>query len=68
MSEKIGELRKLTGLNRKEFAKFYEIPLRTVEDWELGKSNCPPYVEKFLERIVNEDVAAGKFKKSPAEG
>ena len=32
LSEKIRALRAETGLNRKQFAEHFQIPLRTVED------------------------------------
>ena len=31
---KIKELRESTGMNRKEFCDFFQIPYRTVTDWE----------------------------------
>lgn len=34
LSEKIHALRAETGLNRKQFAEHFQIPLRTVEEWE----------------------------------
>lgn len=37
LSEKIKEIRKNTGLNRKEFSEYFGIPLRTVEDWEAAR-------------------------------
>ena len=52
---RIENIRKMTGLNRTKFAELYGIPLRTVEDWESGKSNPPAYVEMMLNRIVRED-------------
>lgn len=61
MDLKISEIRKLTGLSRIAFSKFYNIPLRTVEDWEWEKKEPPVYVKNFLERIVKEDVEAGIF-------
>ena len=42
------QLRKKTGMNRKEFAEFLQIPYRTVEDWEMGKSNCKDYIVRAL--------------------
>ena len=37
LSEKIHALRAETGLNRKQFAEHFQIPLRTVEEWEAGR-------------------------------
>lgn len=57
MSEKsfqnsIKELRESTGLNRKEFCEQFDIPYRTVTEWELGNRNAPPYVLRFLEYYI----------------
>lgn len=48
-------IRSLTGLSQAAFSKKYEIPKRTIEDWETGKRTAPAYVLKMLERIVCED-------------
>ena len=42
------ELRKKTGLNRKEFAKAYSIPYPTITDWELGHRRVPEYLVRLL--------------------
>lgn len=52
---KINEIRTLTGLSRVRFAERYNIPLRTVEDWEAGRSNPPEYIVPLLERAVRDD-------------
>ncbi|WP_455533829.1 hypothetical protein [Roseburia inulinivorans] len=31
------KLRESTGMNRKEFCEYFEIPYMTETDWELGK-------------------------------
>ena len=41
-------LRNEIGLNRKEFAIEYGIPLRTIEDWEHGKRKMPDYLLRLL--------------------
>lgn len=64
MSKKILDLRKSTGLSQKKFAEQYGIPSRTIENWEEETRKCPDYVFNLLERVVSEDLAAGKFKKS----
>ena len=50
------EIRKLTALNRAEFARKYNIPYRTIQDWELGKRECPQYVAELLEKAVRIDL------------
>ena len=52
----IKQLIKRSGLRRTEFAKKYDIPIATLNTWEYGNSNPPPYVMKLLERCVNEDA------------
>ena len=49
---KVRELRELTGLNRKDFCAKYEIPYRTVTEWELGQRSAPPYVLRLLEYYI----------------
>lgn len=42
------ELRKEEGLNRKEFAKKYDIPYPTITDWEMGNRRIPEYFLRLL--------------------
>lgn len=30
------DLRKGTGMNRREFAEYFEIPYRMIQEWEVG--------------------------------
>lgn len=46
------ELRKSTGMNRREFCDYFEIPYRTVTDWELGNRNMPDYLLRLMEYKV----------------
>ena len=52
-SSKMRELRESTGLNRKEFCEKFDIPYRTMTEWELGHRNAPPYVLKLLAYYIN---------------
>ncbi len=45
---RIKKLREQTGLSRKDFCEKYEIPYRTMTDWELGKRTAPDYVMRLL--------------------
>lgn len=40
----IKKLRDELGMNRVEFCNYYQIPYRTVCDWEAGKRQMPSYV------------------------
>lgn len=58
------EARTHAGLTQAEMSERFEIPKRTIENWETGQRKCPVYVEKLivekLEEIImikSEDVA-----------
>ncbi len=63
----LNELRKKTGLNRREFAESFEIPLRTVEDWETGRRKMPEYLMRLMvykigiESLKMQDKNQGKI-------
>ena len=59
----IKELRESTGMNRKEFCDYFEIPYRTVTEWERGTRKMPDYVLRLLaykakmeQLIIKEDM------------
>lgn len=47
-SERIKALRESTGMNRKEFCEYFNIPYRTVTDWEHDVRHAPDYVLRLL--------------------
>jgi DNA-binding transcriptional regulator YiaG len=55
----IREARLNAGLTQQRMSEVFEIPKRTIENWEAGKRNPPAYVEKLiireLERIATEN-------------
>lgn len=50
--EKVRNLRVKTGMNRKEFCRYFRIPYQTVTDWELDKRTAPDYVLRLLEYYI----------------
>ena len=53
----IKEMRELLGISRAEFSRRYDIPIRTLENWESGTRTPPKYVISLLEKdIVKEDI------------
>lgn len=53
------ELRERSGMSRGQFAEYFDIPYRTVQNWELGLRECPEYLLKLMQyKLVNE----GKIK------
>lgn len=49
------EIRNILGISRAEFCRRYNIPIRTVENWDSGKQSPPSWVLDLLERVVRED-------------
>lgn len=49
------KIRNILGISRAEFSRRYNIPLRTLENWESGDREPPKYVLELLERVVKED-------------
>lgn len=48
-------IRKSTGMNRRQFCEYFEIPYRTVTDWELGHRHAPAYVLRLLEYYIRAE-------------
>lgn len=56
------ELRESTGMTRKEFCEYFEIPYRTVQDWELGNRKMPDYLLRLMKYKIRmeQGIKAGK--------
>ena len=63
LSEKIRALRAETGLNRKQFAGHFQIPLRTVEEWEAGRRKPPEYIPRLIKYQILYEQQFGKQNK-----
>ena len=61
---KMRKLRESTGMNRKEFCQFFEIPYRTVTDWELDNRHAPEYVFRLLEYYIRHENLRKKTEKN----
>ena len=46
--EELRKLRESTGMNRKEFCEYFEIPYMTETDWELGNRRVPQYLLRLM--------------------
>ena len=61
MKDKLIELRMQTGMNRKEFAEYFGIPYRTMQDWELGNRKMPEYLLRLMMyKVEVEKLRRGK--------
>lgn len=52
----IREMRTLLGNTQSEFAERYDIPFRTIQNWETGERTPSEYIVKMLERSVRADL------------
>ena len=57
------ELRESTGMNRKQFCEYFDIPYMTVSDWEHGKKRVPKYFLRLLEYYVRNESVGEKVNK-----
>ncbi len=56
------DLRKRTGMNRKEFAEYFEIPYRTVQEWELGNRRMPEYLLRLMKYKICIEEEKGTLR------
>ncbi|MCR5783136.1 MAG: helix-turn-helix domain-containing protein [Clostridia bacterium] len=61
----IREMRAQLGETQSEFAARYNIPFRTVQNWEAGVRNPPEYVTDLLESRIREDLVNRKSAALP---
>lgn len=59
-------LRKMTGMNRVEYAEWIGIPYRTIQEWEIGRRIPPNYLLDLIEHKIRtdlpQDITADKSK------
>lgn len=48
-TNKIAYLRHITNLTQTAFADLLDIPLRTIQNWEIGHREPPEYVIELIE-------------------
>ncbi len=56
----IREMRTWLGDTQKEFAARYNIPFRTVQNWETGVRKPPEYIMNLLEQHIKKDLVNRK--------
>ena len=64
--QKIKDLRESTGMNRREFCEYFNIPYRTVTEWERDNRHAPEYVIRLLEYYIRMEKLAQENKKEKA--
>ena len=50
------ELREASGMNLKQFSDYFNIPYRTIQNWEGERRQCPEYLMDLMEyKLINEN-------------
>ena len=65
MKEPGDEIRKMRsdmGMNRREFCDYFDIPYRTVTEWERDTRHAPDYVVRLLEYYIRMEKMLKKDK------
>ena len=65
--EELRKLRESTGMNRKEFCEYFEIPYMTVTDWELGNRRVPQYLLRLMAYKIEIENLANRKKENAQE-
>lgn len=54
------EIREQSGMNLTQFSQYFEIPYRTIQNWDSGIRQCPEYLLKLMRyKIENEQKKEG---------
>ena len=56
LSEQFIKIRESSGMNRKEFAEYLNVPYRTMQEWELGRRAMPKYVLELIAFKVKQEL------------
>ena len=51
----VKELRTATGMSQSEFARYFNISIKTIQHWEQGVRKCAPHLLELIEyKLRNE--------------
>lgn len=57
----IVKLREETGMTRTDFSKYFNIPYRTVENWEFDINQCPEYLYELIKfKLISDNKIVDK--------
>ena len=65
--EELRKLRESTGMNRKEFCEYFEIPYMTETDWELGNRRVPQYLLRLIAYKIEMEKLVEKKEENDGE-
>ena len=53
----IQKIRKKTGLSQSKFAEHFDIPVRTIQKWEIEQAAPPYYILQMMKKIIRFEQA-----------
>lgn len=57
------ELRTQSRMSQKQFADYFGIPKRTIENWEAGVNKCPEYLLNLMKyKLIHEGKIPGRWE------
>ena len=65
--EELRKLRESTGMNRKQFCEYFEIPYMTETDWELGNRRVPQYLLRLMAYKIEMEKLVEKKEENDGE-
>ena len=65
--EELRKLRDSTGMNRKQFCEYFEIPYMTETDWELGNRRVPQYLLRLMAYKIEMEKLVEKKEENDGE-
>ncbi len=51
----IKELRKLSGMTQQAFGNYFNISLRSIQNWEGGQRKCPEYLLNLMKYKLEKE-------------
>ena len=55
MENKIKMMRVASGMSQNQFSEYLNIPVKTVQNWEINRCKCPDYLSALIEyKLKNE--------------
>ena len=61
----VKDMRRALGDTQSEFSRRYNIPFRTIQNWEAGINTPPDYVENMLAERVRDDLINRRLNQMP---
>ena len=49
------ELRRASGMTQQQFADYFGIPKRTIENWDAGVNKCPQYLLELMKYKLDKE-------------